>query len=151
MAIKTISDIVADIIALLNTNGNNEITGALIQVLAIDTVDSLQALTSRVLPVIQPVSGTQNLNMDSGTAQEVDLVNATADIKLSLSNAKAGGSYFLKIIQHPTTPRNVTWAINVKWPGGTAPTTSVGASAVDTVVLFFDGVDFYANFAQDFS
>jgi len=48
-----------------------------------------------------------------------------------------------KLIQDATGSRTVTWPAAVLWPGGTAPTLSTGANAVDLVALYYDGTNYY--------
>lgn len=92
---------------------------------------------------------------DTGNGQSLDLANATGPVAVTFDNAKQGGTYFLKIKQKSSSPVEIdTWTLtggNVKWPGGTAISLSAGANAIDTVVFYYDGVDMYANFAQNYS
>jgi hypothetical protein len=37
----------------------------------------------------------------------------------------------------------ITWPAAVKWPGGSAPTLSTGAGAIDVISFFFDGTNYY--------
>jgi hypothetical protein len=91
------------------------------------------------------------IDLNNGNSQWLDLQGATGAVTLTLSNPTSGTSYLIKIQQSTTSPQTVTWPVAVKWPGGTAPTISTGADAIDTVVLFYDGTNYYANFAQNYS
>ncbi len=94
-------------------------------------------------------------NCNSGNGQEVDLAAATNNVTVTFTNMVQGSTYFLKIKQKSSSPVNITnYTVaggNVKFPGGTAPTISTGASACDTMVFYYDGTDMYANFAQNYS
>lgn len=100
---------------------------------------------------LTPTGTTEIIDWDNGNGQILSLASATGTVVLTLSNPKAGATYFLKVIQHASTPRDITFPATVKFPGGTAPTISTGASAIDTIVLFFDGTDYFANFSQNYS
>ena len=51
----------------------------------------------------------------------------------------------LKLIQDGTGSRTVTWPASVKWPGGTAPTLSTAAGAIDIVSFYFDGTNYFGQ------
>lgn len=57
----------------------------------------------------------------------------------------------LVLKQHATGGKTATWPNTVKWPAGTAPTLSTGASAVDIVALFWDGTNYHAVCSLNFS
>ena len=57
----------------------------------------------------------------------------------------------LKMIQDGVGSRTATWPASCKWPSGTAPTLSTGASAVDIIAFYFDGTNFYGLSSLDFS
>jgi hypothetical protein len=92
---------------------------------------------------------------NDANGQPLDLAAATLDVTLTFTNLVAGGTYFLKVIQKAASPVNIgTYTIaggTVKWPGGTPPVISTGASAIDTIVFYYDGTDMYGNFAQNYS
>jgi len=67
------------------------------------------------------------------------------------SNLKDGATYILQIIQDGTGSRTLTWNGVFKWEGGTAPTLSTGADAIDIITFITDGTDLYGVSALDFS
>lgn len=69
---------------------------------------------------------------------------------LTLSNPVAGGKYTFILTQDGTGSRTVAWPAAVKWPGGTAPTLG-GASEIDVVTMLYDGTNYYADSALNFS
>lgn len=97
-----------------------------------------------------PTGATQEIDWNRGNVQMLDLSSASGNVTLTLSNPQIT-CYTLKIKQHATAARNVVWPATVKWPGGTAPTISTGASAIDTVSLLWDGTNYLSVFAQDYS
>lgn len=66
------------------------------------------------------------------------LSNNVADLVLYVAQDAVGG-------------RTVTWPASVKWPGGTAPTLSTGANAVDIFRFFWDGTNYYGTYDLNFS
>jgi len=59
----------------------------------------------------------------------------------------------LKIVQDGTGSRTISaWDTDIKWSGGgTAPTLSTGAGAVDIISFYFDGTNYYGAASLDFS
>jgi hypothetical protein len=71
---------------------------------------------------------------------------------LSISNPISGYTYIIRIIQGSGGSKTITtWPAGVKWAGGSPPTLSSAAGAVDIVTFFYDGVSFYAIFNANFS
>lgn len=50
---------------------------------------------------------------------------------LALSNGKVGQAFILRLVQDGTGSRTVTWFSTIKWVGGSAPTLSTAAGAID--------------------
>lgn len=81
---------------------------------------------------------------DSGDAYEIDCAAATIheitltdDCILTIANAPSGGfAITIDLIQDGTGGHTVTWPVNVTWPGGTAPTLTADADAVDAFRLY---------------
>jgi hypothetical protein len=66
--------------------------------------------------------------------------------------APAGpASLVLKLVQDATGSRVATWPATVKWSGGTAPTLTTTANAIDIVTFYFDGTNYYGAWIGDFS
>lgn len=92
---------------------------------------------------------TINWDMDDGSVAEVTLAgNRTM---AAPTNLKDGGTYILHVHQDATGSRTITWNAVFKWPGGTAPTLSTGASAHDIISFTSDGTNLYGVAALDFS
>ncbi len=99
-----------------------------------------------------PSGTTQTVNWNAGNGQTISLQNATGDVTLTFTNPKAGAVYVLKITQRSSvTFRNIVWPAEVKWSGGVLPTISAVSNAVDTVVLFYDGANYYASISQNYA
>lgn len=97
-------------------------------------------------------AATYDCNDSNG--QVINLNSATGAVTLTFTNMQPGGTYFLKVIQNAVTPYNIgTYTVaggSVKFPGGTPPTISTGAAAIDTIVFYYDGVDLLGNYGQDY-
>lgn len=98
-------------------------------------------------------------NGNSGAADTIDWTagnkqksTLTGNCTYTFSPEPSGPcNLILKVVQDATGSRTVTWPADVKWPGGTAPTLSTGANAVDLVSFYYDGTDFYGQSGLNFS
>lgn len=105
-----------------------------------------------VLPsTLYPSGTTQTINWNIANGQVLSLESSSGNVTVTFTNPKAGGVYVLKIIQRAVSFRNIIWPASVKWSGGVLPTISAVALAVDTVVLFYDGTNYYANISQNYA
>jgi hypothetical protein len=81
----------------------------------------------------------------SGTSLSVDLASGTfwrftisgGNASMSITGGGAGKSFIL-ILTQDSTPRTMTWPVNVVWPSGTAPTLSTGSGKRDIFSFFYD-------------
>lgn len=60
-------------------------------------------------------------------------------------------SFILFLKQDATGSRTVTWNAVFKWSGGTAPTLSTTANAVDIITFVYDGTNLYGSMLPNFS
>jgi hypothetical protein len=67
------------------------------------------------------------------------------------TNLKAGATYIWIIKQDVTGGRTLAYGSAFKWIGGSAPTLTATANAVDIISGVSDGTNIYVNIAQDFS
>lgn len=75
-------------------------------------------------------------------------VTLTANCTFTFPAVGAGKSFSMRLAQDATGSRTVTWPGTVKWAGGTAPTLSTAASAVDALAFVcIDGSHWYGFFA----
>ena len=100
-------------------------------------------------------------NGNSGTSKSITLTNGqfqkltlTGNCTLSFTSMASypyPTRYQLKLIQDATGNRTVTWNVSgLKWAGGTEPTLSTAAGAIDIITIYFDGTYFYATAGLDF-
>ena len=102
-------------------------------------------------------SATFNGEVDNGNSSTADTIDWGAGNKQRSTltdnctftfTAPAGvTNVILKLIQDGTGSRTVTWpsSTTVKWAGGTAPTLSTAAGAIDIVSFYFDGTNYFGQ------
>ena len=142
------------------------VTGAYTYTLpaATDTLVNLgssQTLTSKTLTnptvtnyvetlqAVGTVGSTSTLALTTGTVLTATLT-ASTPCTFTMPTATAGKSFILKLTQAATGMTTATFT-SVKWPGGTAPTITATASAVDILSFVSDGTNWYGTFAQAFA
>lgn len=92
---------------------------------------------------------TINTNCNNGNVHSVTLAgNRTL---ANPTNLKNGATYIWIIKQDATGSRELSFGNVFKFPGGTAPTLSTGANAVDIITAVSDGTNLFANAVLDFS
>ena len=97
-------------------------------------------------------------NGNSGTAKTVDWNNGNKQLVTMTGNctftftAPTGGvaNLLLRLVQDATGGRTATWPATVKWPGGSAPTLTAAANAVDIVTCYKNGTNYYCTSGMDF-
>jgi hypothetical protein len=67
------------------------------------------------------------------------------------TNMVDGATYMLTVKQDATGSRTLAYGTAYKWPGGTAPTLSTGANAVDILSFVSDGASMFGVASLDFS
>ncbi|GIW70312.1 MAG: hypothetical protein KatS3mg101_1059 [Patescibacteria group bacterium] len=82
------------------------------------------------------------INWTNGNKQKLTL---TGNATLTFTNPSGACNLILKLVQDATGGRSPTFPSSVKWVGGSAPTWSTAANAVDIVALYFDGTNYYAQ------
>lgn len=90
-------------------------------------------------------SGTLTLNF---TATQVFTVTTTENIStITVSNPVAGQK--VTIIFTQGASHTIAFPAGWKWAGGTAPTFTTGAGAIDIVSVLYDGSRYFAEAIQD--
>lgn len=95
------------------------------------------SLTSPIQEAVNTVaaSGAAQTLPDVSTAT-MHKVTLTANCTITLPTPGAGKSLTVELVQDATGGRTVTWATPsgaIRWPGGTAPTISPAAGAIDVI------------------
>ncbi len=87
------------------------------------------------------------INWKNGDRQKVTM---TGNCTFTFSNAVAGQTLTLRAVQDATGGRTHTFP-TLKWPGGTVGTPGTGASDINLYIFYFDGTNYLAQLAADFS
>jgi hypothetical protein len=101
------------------------------------------------LQAVGTVGSTSTLALTNGTVLTATLT-ASTPCTFTMPTATAGKSFILKLIQASSGMTTATFT-GVKWPGGTAPTITATASAVDILSFVADGTNWYGTYAQAFA
>ena len=101
------------------------------------------------LQAVGTVGATATLSLTTGTFLTATLT-ASTPCTFTMPSAVGGKSFILKLIQASSGMTTATFT-SVKWPGGTAPTITATASAVDILSFVSDGTNWYGTFAQAFA
>lgn len=92
-------------------------------------------------------SGSATIDWRSGNKATITL---TEDVTLTFTNPSYACNLQLKVVQDSTGGHTLTLP-TIKWAGGTAPTPTTTANAVDIVSLYFDGTNYYGVASLNFS
>lgn len=86
-------------------------------------------------------------NMDNGNVQQ-RTASATGTL-VTPSNAEAGMTLILILIQDGTGSRVITWPGNFHFAGGTEPTLSTAANSVDVWSGIYGGTNWLGSLSKD--
>jgi hypothetical protein len=101
--------------------------------------------------VHEPTGTTLEIDWDDGNNQVIDLESASGDVTLTFVNPNAGACYFLKFVQGSTAREVILPDSVMVSNGGVADNTLIittSEDAVDSLVLYYDGTNYLANFSQ---
>ena len=99
------------------------------------------------------VGSTKTLDLTNGTVHTATLTASTA-CAITMPAATAGKSFILILTQAATNMTTCSFGVSgpaVKWPGGTAPTITATASAVDIISFVANGTSWFGTYAQAFA
>lgn len=106
-------------------------------------VTAVKQVTFNSVPTANKTGAAPNLaDWTTGSLQEIVLTgNVTGTPTFT---APTGASRLtLRVKQDGTGSRTIAaWPSGVRWPGGTAPTLSTGASAIDYITFLYDGTSY---------
>lgn len=129
-------------------------TGPLLATLDADDhdFDNVGVITHGAAPLEAKANASALLILDWRDAQ-FQQVELTANVTQVQLIAPSGiGMLRVVVRQDATGGRTVAgWDSEVLWPGGTAPTISAGASAIDLLEFFWDGTNYLGSFRQAFA
>ena len=101
------------------------------------------------LQTVGTVGASSTLALTNGTVLTATLT-ASTPCTFTMPTATAGKSFILILTQASSGMTTATFT-GVKWPGGTAPTITATASAVDIISFVANGSVWYGNAAQAFA
>lgn len=123
------------------------------------TAGTFRDLKLRNINITQ--SATFNSEVDNGNSSTADTIDWTTGNKhkstltdnctYTFTAPSGPTNLILKLTQDGTGSRIVTWPAACKWPGGTAPTLSTAANAVDIVSFYYDGSTYWGQVGLNFS
>jgi hypothetical protein len=114
-----------------------------------NAIKNVKAFTYYTKGVYPECSVEQYLFPRNSPIMQVELVGDTA---LRIDEDPEGPcTLILLVVQDEVGGHKITWWENLKWPGGTAPTLSTSANAIDLISIFFDGTNYYGQSALAFS
>jgi len=89
------------------------------------------------------------INWNIGSNQKI-ILNSNSTFAFTAPGSVA--RVLLEIVHDGTaTAYTVTWPGTVKWPGGSAPTLTAVANAVDMICCFYDGTQYNCTDSENFS
>jgi hypothetical protein len=112
------------------------------------TTPVLTGFTETVV-AIGTVGASHTFTITTGTVQTATLT-ASTPCTFTMPTATAGKSFILKLTQAATGMTTATFT-GVKFAGGTAPTITATASAVDLISFIADGTSWFGSAIQNLS
>jgi len=98
---------------------------------------------------IGTVGASHTFTITTGTVQTATLT-ASTPCTFTMPTATAGKSFILKLTQSAANMTTATFT-GVKFAGGTAPTITATASAIDIISFIADGTSWFGSAIQNFS
>tara|TARA_R110002167_G_scaffold71124_3_gene200859 strand:- start:121 stop:780 length:660 start_codon:yes stop_codon:yes gene_type:complete len=117
-------------------------------------LDSILGVNNvQISSVVNPfvaLSYDTNINWDS-LNDNVTITLAGNGNLINPTNLVNGKSYNLIVKQDATGSRILTYGSLFKWAGGTVPTLTTTANAIDIFTFIYDGTNLYGSVVQNFS
>jgi len=110
---------------------------------------TITGYTETVVAIPVPVGASHTFVITTGTVQTATLT-ASTPCTFTMPTATAGTSFILKLTQAASGMTTATFT-GVKFPGGTAPTITATASAVDIISFIADGTSWFGSAIQNLS
>jgi len=119
-------------------------TGVVEEITVTGTGSAVLSTTASIInPTVTNYTET-SYTITTGATATIDIANGTVqrftlsqNVIFSILTGAAGKSFIL-ILTQDSSPRTVTWPVNVTWPSGTPPTISTGSGKRDIYSFFFD-------------
>jgi len=91
------------------------------------------------------------ITIDWTLGNKAKMINGWSTTTVSFTDPPSACNLVLEGVQDAGGSNSYVWPANVKWPGGTAPTTSTGANDVDVFCFYYNGTDYYGSYGLDYS
>ena len=104
-----------------------------------------------VLKVNSVSSSSNTLTLDWATGNVFTTTLTENVTTITVNNPTAGHKITIKFVQDGGGGHTVAFPGGWKWPAGTAPTITAAGGSIDVVTVLYDGTDYLADFAQNFS
>lgn len=108
------------------------------------------SINQQTFSPLQTLVDGANISWDLSTQQVAQVTlgdNRTLD---NPTNLQAGATYILIVRQDATGSRTLAFGTAYKFPGGTAPTLTTTANAIDIITFITDGTDMFGVEQLDF-
>lgn len=92
-----------------------------------------------------------NIGWDASANQVCSVTLAGNRTLDNPTNMKDGATYIVTVKQDATGSRTLAYGTAYLWPGGTAPTLSTAANAIDIITFISDGTSMYGVINQAFA
>jgi len=83
---------------------------------------------------------------DLSTSNQFYTIMTSGGYVLSVSNGTVGQVFRIRLMQDSVGNRTPSWWSTIKWPGGTAPTMSIGVGKADWYTFIVTGTNTYDGF-----
>jgi hypothetical protein len=107
--------------------------------------------TKQQVVAMATLTDAASITWDLSTQQTATVTLTDNRALANPTNQVAGATYVIIVKQDGTGSRTLSYGTDYKFPGGTAPTLSIGASDVDVVCFVSDGTYLYGSALLDFS
>lgn len=129
-------------------SGNPTLTvGSLVQ-----RTDTAAVLTAQQnFGAVSITSTTNSIAWNLATAQSAKHTFTENTTLANPTNMVDGGTYVLRLTQHASSPKTLAFGSAYKWAGGSAPTISSTAGAVDIITFTSDGTSMFGSIQKAFA
>lgn len=127
---------------VVDSSGNIDITPSGDEVTISGDVAIDDWLGTDAITTSTPTGTTQTIDWGNGNTQYLSLASSTGNVTLTLTAPPTKGWCKLRVTQHASTPRTLTWPAAVRWPGGTKVALTASNSAIDWFSFWYDGTNY---------
>jgi len=108
------------------------------------------ALLAKNIIGIETDQATVTIDWSDITKGKIRDVTLGGNRTIAFSNVAVNQSLLINPIQDATGSRTITWPSGINWPGGTAPTLSTTANAIDSFLIVCTASGVYRGYFAGF-